>query len=183
MFPRCSNCATRPTSSMMPVNIGVLVWIVQITFYCEVLAKAVQCNVANISSFADFLKSRAGSEGHRAGSSQNLRRIIKEYLIDRIGSQSSPIQQSAAFDYYARDLQFSQAGEDAWEMRPSVGGAKSDLLDADAPVLQFAAFFLFRERTKDEQIVSYSLDHAGLQRKPQARVHDNPQQWTAARQA
>src|SRR5262249_45813835 len=145
MFPRCSNCATRPTSSMMPVNIGVLVWIVQITFYCEVLTKAVQCDVANVSSFADLLKSRAGSEGHRASSSQNLRSIIKECIIDRIGGQSSPIQPSNAFDYYAHDLEFTQPREDAREIRPSVGGAKSDLLDADAPVLHFAALFLLRE--------------------------------------
>src|SRR5262245_34465601 len=143
---------------MMPVNIGVLVWIVQITFYCEVLAEPVQCDVANVSSFADLLKSRAGSEGHRAGSSQNLRSIVKEYLIDRIGGQSSPIQQSAAFYYHARDLEFSQPGEDAWEIRPSVGSTKSDLLDADPAVLQFPAFLFFREGAEDEQIIFYGLD-------------------------
>src|SRR5262245_8639984 len=107
MFPRCSNCATRPTSSMMPVNIGVLVGIVQITFYSKVLTKTVQRDVANVRSFADLLKSGASCEWHRAGSSQDLRRVIKEYLIDRIGRQSSPVQQSAAFNNHAGDLQLT----------------------------------------------------------------------------
>src|SRR5436190_7314954 len=182
MLPRCSNCAIRPTSSMMPVNIGVLVRIVEIAFYGKVLTKTVQCDVANISSFADLLKSGAGCEWHRACASQDLRRIIKEYLIHRIGGQGSPVQQSTTFNYDARDLEFAKAREDTREIRASVRCAKTDLLDADTPVLQLAALLFLCERTEDEKVIFHGFDQAGFQGKPQARVHDNPQQGTAARQ-
>src|SRR6267143_2689808 len=92
--PRCRMPLTRPTSSMMPVNIwppwsslkrnwggSLPVWISHISLHREFLPKAMQFEDLSLGGFVQVAKAGACREGNRVGSRQNFGRVIEKDFV------------------------------------------------------------------------------------------------------
>src|SRR5215469_3975551 len=147
--------ATRPTSSMIPVNILkfvsrqsanpgernrrytralvamnllIQIRIAQIPFYGKVLSETMQPQPAQACRLADASKACACGERDRAGASQDLRSIIEENLVSDTRGQRRPIHQRPAFDHNAGDFALRQSLTDRLQVRTAICPRRGNLL-------------------------------------------------------
>src|SRR6185369_6808722 len=161
----CAMSVTRPTSSMMPVNIvfycsagvrkhlamsnwhfancqlsllALPVRIPQISLHRKIFAEAVHLDPLYVSRFAHVGEAGAGGERHRTGAGQNLRSVVEEYLVHNTRGQRCAIDHGSAFDQQAGNLHGPEAAGDLHHIGTAVSYAHWYLFNPDSLVLQLA---------------------------------------------
>src|SRR4051812_25227226 len=84
---------TFPTSSISPVNIGLLVRIVDVALNPEIDSEAVQRDVLHLRGLAQLMETAAACEWDRASARQDFGSVIEKQLIDHVCRERGPVDQ------------------------------------------------------------------------------------------
>ena len=103
----------------------------------RILAEAMELQRPDSHCRALGVEFRSCSERNRARA-KNRRRVVKEYLVDGVGSERNTVHRRPAFDHHRRDFQFSQAAKNRRKVRASMRPTGSDFLHANPEFFQLS---------------------------------------------